>query len=160
MKYYVQVPLNRDLRFPDSCPFSDKPSPKSTVRLKATSTSLVLPAPHGIHNEYQTTTLPIPASRETALVASVLGAGIWLSLLGGMTLCVLLLNLRENKGTLAAGALLGGPILAAAFRFARYLYLRKVRIKTAWNGFVEVRFDSEDYARAFSDLNRLALDAR
>jgi hypothetical protein len=94
------------------------------------------------------------------MVARVLEASIWFSLLGGMTVCVLLLNLKGSDGTLAVAALLGGPILAALFRFSRFIYLRKVRIRSAWNGFVEVRFLSENYARTFSDLNRLALDAR
>src|SRR5262245_4081809 len=160
MKYYVQVPLDRPIQFPDVCPFTGRPSPKGTVRLKRSSTSRVVLLPDGFHNSYRTTKFRIPASQTTAAGAMVLEALIWLSILAGAGVCVLLMNKDGRTGSLAVAALVVGLLLALGVRFARYLFLRKVTIKNAWEGFVEVRFLSESYARRLCDLNRLALDAR
>jgi hypothetical protein len=161
MKYCVNVPLEKRLQFPNTCPFSGAPSPNSHVRLKRSSTSLVLALPGGFYNSYSTTSLRIPSCRQIAALAVGLEAMIWLSLLGGIAMCVWLLSV-ESTGPRAAAALflIGAPVAAAAFRLARYLVLRKVRLNSTWNGFAEVQFRSEAYAKEFCELNRLPLDAR
>lgn len=159
MKYYVHVPLEKPLTFPDVCPFSETPSPTSTIRLKQTSTSSILPIPGGVLNSYSTTTMRIPASKKIAVLATTLGILIWMSMLGGMGICVWLVTLDDSKFSAPVLFLIGGPIVALGFRILRYFVLRRVRLKNAWNGFAELHFQSESYAKEFSDINRLALIA-
>jgi hypothetical protein len=157
MKCCVNVPLNRELEFPDRCPFSDAPSPKGTVCLKRKSTSLVMPLPGGFQNSYSATSLEIPAQRTVAVMAVGLEMAMWLSMLGGMLIAVLLVNADGPLARFAAFFVLGGLVAAVGCRIARWIVLRRVRIGNAWEGYVEVRFDSESYAKEFSEMNRLAL---
>lgn len=164
MKYSVHVPLGRPLQFPDQCPFSDTPSPNSTVKLIKNSTSLVLPLPGGFNNSYSKTSFCIPASRKIAVLSVVLKLMIWMSILGGVSISCWLVSHHSYRASGALGIapvlfLFGGPVLAIAFRIIRYFVLRRVRIQNAWNGFVEVVFQSENYAREFSERNKLALIA-
>jgi hypothetical protein len=152
MKYCVNVPLERELQFPNRCPFSDKASPTGTVRLKRSSTSIVIPLPGGFLNSYSTTALQLPANIAVAALAIVFESMIWLSILGGMALGALLPESRYAVEFIA-----GGLVAALGFRIARWFVLRRVRIAKPWNGFMEVSFASEAYAKEFSELNRLAL---
>ena len=121
---------------------------------------MVLPLPGGLYNSYSTTTLRGPASDKIAKLALGLEIMIWVSLLGGIGICVLLLT--QSPGAhdrIALLSLVASPILALGFRFCRFLVLRPVRIKPAHNGYIEMQFRSEGYARQFSDLNRLQMYA-
>ena len=158
MKYRVQVPLNKPLQFPDRCAFSGVAAPTSRVRLQQASTSSLIPLPGGFLNRYTNTSLPLPASRKVAVLASALGILVWLSLLAGMALCAgFMISGPDQFSARPALFLPAGLMIALGFRVARWWVLRRVRINPAWGGFVEVQFKSEDFARAFADLNRLAL---
>lgn len=157
MKYCVNVPLERELHFPNRCPFSDRPSPSGTVRLKQTSTSRVLPHPGGFWNSYATTALRIPAGRMIAVLALGFQIMMWLSILGGMAIAALLATADNPQTRFAALFVAAGLLAAVGFRVARWILLRRVSIGNAWHGFVKVRFGSESYAREFSELNRLPL---
>ena len=161
MKYTVQVPLGKPLQFPDLCPFTDTASPNSAIRLKRTSTSMVLPLPGAFLNSYTKTTFRFPARKKIVVLSVVLEAMIWLSLLGGIALCVFWLVNVHTSGPDATALLflVGGLLAALGFRVARYWVLRRVRISPAWEGFIEVKFKSESYAKAFAELNRLAISA-
>lgn len=159
MKCSVNVPLDRELEFPNRCPFSDTPSPTGTVRLKRTSSSFVTPMPGGFRNAYTTTLLQFPAQRTIAILAVFCEIMIWLSILTAMLLAVLLVNKDGPDARYASLFVVSGPALALGFRLARWIVLRRVRIGNAWNGFIEVHFDSATYAKEFSELNRLALAA-
>jgi hypothetical protein len=157
MKYCVNVPLERELQFPNRCPFSDKDSPTGTVRLKRSSTSIVIPLPGGFLNSYSTTALRLPADKAVAALAIVFESMIWLSILGGMAVDALLVTTGRSQGRYAGLFTVGGLLAALGFRIARWFVLRRVRIGKPWNGFMEVSFASEAYAKEFSELNRLAL---
>lgn len=158
MSYHVHVPLGKPVAFPNVCPFSEKPSPSSRIRLGHTSTSSVLPLPGGFLNSYSSTTIEIPVSGEIARRAQILQILIWLSILGGMATCVWAISFDHSQlSRYAPVVLVGALIVALAFRILRYFVLRKVLVKGVWNGFVKVRFQSESYAKEFSELNRLAL---
>jgi len=156
MKYSVNVPLEREIQFPNRCPFTDEPSPTGTVRLKRCSTSMVIPHPGGFVNSYSTTSLLLPAGRTTAMLAMSFGIMIWLSILGGMAIAVLMAGGEGNRARFAVLFIAGGLVAAIGFRVARWFVLRGVRIGKAWNGFMEVSFASESYAKEFSELNRLS----
>jgi hypothetical protein len=160
MKYYVNVPMEESLEFPDLCPFSGKPSPSGTVRLKRTSNSFVLPIPGGVRNSYSTTRLRIPADGSIAMLALGLEISMWLCILGGVAFVVFAASQSgpEHMGALCAMPI--GLVLAALCRLARFWVLRKLRINSASDDWVELKFASETYARRFSELNRLAVDAR
>jgi hypothetical protein len=158
MKYSVHVPLAREeIQFPNRCPFSNQASPRWTVRLKRCSTSIVIPLPGGFLNSYSTMSLRVPAGGMTALLAVSFEAMIWLSILGGMAVAGLLTNAGGQGERYAVLFLPGGLVAALGFRVARWFVLRRVRIRKPWNGFMEVRFASESYAREFSELNRLSV---
>jgi len=158
MKYTVHVPLGKPLQFPDLCPFTDTASPDSSIRLKKTSTSMVVPL---IVSSNTTTSICFPAQRKVAVRSMIFGAMIWVSLLGGIGICIAWLSTLKasDSGKVPLLVLAGGVLAAIGFRVARYWVLRPVRIKSAWNEFVEVRFRSERYAKAFAELNRLAISA-
>ncbi len=156
MKYCVNVPLERELVFPNRCPFSDRPSPTGTIRLKRSSTSAVLPIPGGFVNSHSKTTLSMPAERRIVALATALEILMWLSILGGMIVAVLL-SMSETHTRFAALYVPVGLLVALGFRIARWVLLKRVQIGNAWNGFIEVRFGSESYAKEFSELNRLSL---
>jgi len=157
MKYSVNVPVEGEIQFPNRCPFTNEPSPAGTVRLKRSSTSMVIPHPGGFVNKYSTTSLLVPARRMTAMLATGFGLMIWLSILGGMAIAVLLAGGEGNRARFAVLFIAGGLVAAIGFRVARWFVLRRVSIGKAWNGFVEVGFASESYAKEFSELNQLAL---
>jgi len=157
MKYCVNVPVERELQFPNRCPFSDKVSPTGTVRLKRSSTSIVIPLPGGFLNSYSTTALRLPAAKSIAALAIVLEIMIWVSILGGMAVDVLLVTTGGGQSRNAGLFTVGGLLAALVFRIARWFMLRRVRIGNTWNGFIEMSFASEAYAKEFSELNRLAL---
>jgi len=157
MKYCVNVPVERELQFPNRCPFSDKVSPTGTVRLKRSSTSIVIPLPGGFLNSYSTTALRLPADKAVAALAILLEIMIWVSILGGMAVDVLLVTTGRGRGHYAGLFTVGGLLAALVFRIARWFMLRRVRIGNTWNGFIEMSFASEAYAKEFSELNRLAL---
>ena len=157
MKYRVNVPLEREIQFPNRCPFSDQVSPTGTVRLKRSSTSMVIPHPGGFVNSYSTTSLLVPAGRTIAALAVGFEIMIWLSILGGMAMAVLLASGEGNHGRFAVLFIGGGLVAAIGFRVARWFVLRRVSIGKAWNGFMEVSFASESYAKEFSELNMLSL---
>lgn len=161
MKYSVHVPLGKPLQFPNLCPFTDTASPNSIIRLKRTATTMVLPLPGFILSRNTTTSMCFPASRKFALRSLRLQVMIWVSLLGGIGICIAWLSTLKasDSGKVPLLVLAGGVLAAIGFRVARYWVLRPVRIKSAWNEFVEVRFRSERYAKAFAELNRLAISA-
>lgn len=103
--------------------------------------------------------MQIPASGKISVLAKTFEILIWVSMLGGMGLCGWMLTLDDSKVSHSAPVfcIVGGVIGAVGFRFLRYFILRRVRLKNAWNGFVELHFKSELYAREFSEINRLAL---
>src|SRR5262249_15119051 len=142
MKYCVNVPLERELEFPNRCPFSDRPSPSGTVRLKRTSTSTLMPLPGGFRNSYSQTTLRIPAGRMIAALAAGFEIMMWLSILGGMAGVALLAAANGAQGRFAVLLLPAGLVAALGFRVARWIVLRRVRIGNPWNGFIEMRFAS------------------
>lgn len=73
-------------------------------------------------------------------------------------MCVWLINFDNSKSSKYEPiSLIGGLVFAFGFRLLRFFILRKVRLKGVWNGFAEVHFQSEAYARDFSKLNRLAV---
>ena len=84
---------------------------------------------------------------------------IWVSLLGGIGICIAWLSALKasDSGKVPLLVLAGGILAAFGFRVVRYWVLRPVRIKSAWNDFVEVKFRSESYAKAFAELNRLSI---
>lgn len=157
MKYCVNVPVEKELQFPNRCPFSDKDSPTGTVRLKRSSTSLVIPLPGGFWNSYSTTALRLPAAKAVALLAIVFESMIWLSIRGGMAVGALLGTSDGHQSRYAVLFIFGGLLAALVFRIARWFVLRRVRIGNAWNGFIEMSFASEAYAKEFGEINRLAL---
>jgi hypothetical protein len=159
MRCYVHVPLEKPLTFPGVCPFSGTSVPKNKVSLKYTSTSFILPLPGGFYNSYSTTTIQVPASRKTAVLDKSSEILIWISMLGGIGMCAWLVTHDHSKLPNFAPAffLIGGLVGAIVFRVVRYFVLRGVRLKNPWNGFIEMHFRSESYARNFSELNRLAL---
>ena len=157
MKYCVNVPVERELQFPNRCPFSDKDSPTGTVRLKRSSTSMVIPLPGGFWNSYSTTALRLPADKAVAVLAMVFEIMIWVSILGGLAVDFLLVTTGGGHGRYAGLFTVGGLLAALVFRIARWFVLRRVRMGKPWNGFVEMGFASEAYAKEFSEMNRLAM---
>ena len=153
----MNVPVERELQFPDRCPFSDKASPTGTVRLKRTSTSIVIPLPSGFFNSYSTTAMRLPADIAVAALAIIFESMIWVSILGGLAVDWLLVTTGGSQSRHAGLFTVGGLLAALVFRIARWFVLRRVRIGNAWNGFIEVSFASEAYAKEFSEMNRLAL---
>jgi hypothetical protein len=163
MKYYVQVPANLDLFFPRLCPFTGDASAFKVLRLKKVSTGMIVPIPFvGIYQSNTESRLEIPVSAKVARLALVLQIFSWLALLGGIGGTALLLVNKVSwfPSRLQPALLVGGIALACVLSLTRWWILRKVRIVGSWNDFVEVRFHSEEYARQFSDLNRLSCDAR
>jgi hypothetical protein len=160
MKYRVRIPVGEPLIFPRLCPFTGAPSPTGTVRLKQTKNLMILPLPGGIYNRYSVTTLHVPASKKIANLALGLEIMIWVSLLGGILLGgYLLLGLSRPHDEVAFWCLIGGGLLAFAFRVWRFLVVRPVYIKPARDGYTELQFRSEGYAREFAEMNRLDLSA-
>jgi hypothetical protein len=118
---------------------------------------MVIPLPGGFFNSYSTTAMRLPADKAVAALAIVFESMIWLSILGGMAVGGLL-GTADGPQSRYAGLFIPGGLLAAlVFRIARWFVLRRVRIGKPWNGFMEVSFASEAYAKEFSELNRLAL---
>jgi hypothetical protein len=74
-----------------------------------------------------------------------------------MAVDVLLVTTGGGQGRYVGLFTVGGLLAALVFRIARWFVLRRVRIGNAWNGFIEMSFASEAYAKEFSELNRLAL---
>jgi hypothetical protein len=122
---------------------------------------MVLPLPGLILSSNSTTSMRFPARRKVVVLSLVYQAMIWLSLLGGALLCIHWLSAdHPSKMEWVSLLFLAGGVLAAiGFRVARYWVLRRVRICPAWGGFIEVKFKSESYAKAFAELNRLAISA-
>jgi hypothetical protein len=158
MSYQVNLPAGKVIQYPNYCPFSGAPSPNGIVRLKWTSNSKVTPLPGGFHNSYTIAELKVPSKRCTAILASVLGVSVWLSLLGGMAACVVFLQ-SDTMDRYAALAIIAGLALASLCRFLRFWVLRKFRIKGVWGEFLELRISSEPYAKEFAELNRLSIEA-
>ena len=100
--------------------------------------------------------MQVPAAKKVALLAIAFEVLIWLSILGGMAVAVLLASGEGHHSRFAILFIAGGLIAAIGFRVARWFVLRRVRIGNAWNGFIEVSFASESFAREFTELNRLA----
>ncbi len=160
MGYRINVPLERDIQFPDRCPFSDEMSPTGKVQLKRNSTSIVLPLPGGFLNSHSSTALQLPAAKKIATLAVTFQILMWLSILGGMAVPVILMGIDAgDNGRYAILFIAGGLLAALGFRIARWFVLRRVKIGNAWNGFLEMVFASETFAREFSELNRLSLEA-
>lgn len=159
MKYRVEVPSGTRLQFPDLCPFTDTPAPRGVVRLKKTKTQLVPPVPVGIYNRYLVTRMQIPACQKVATKAQWLEVAMWASLLGGIGIGFLMVATNHSQGQqfLPFLALIGGPILALVFRIQRHVLLRRVYIGKTTMEALELRFESEHYARQFSELNGLSL---
>src|SRR5436190_3401379 len=157
MKYCVNVPLERELQFPNRCPFSDQSSPTGTVRLKRSSTSTVIPLPGAFLNKYSTTSLRVPAAKTVALLAAAFEIMIWLSILGGVAVAMLLAGGEGHHSRFAILYIGVGLVAALAFRVARWFVRRRVRVGNAWNGFMVMSFASESYAKEFTELNRLAI---
>jgi len=148
------------LQFPDLCPFTDSPAPRGIVRLKETKTLFVIPLPGAIYNRYRTTQIRIPASQEIAKKALRLEVLIWASLLGGIAIGLLTVLLTEHSPTPQSWPflpLIAGPILALVFRIQRYFLLRRVCIGKTGPEALELCFQSETYAKTFSELNHLPL---
>jgi hypothetical protein len=99
----------------------------------------------------------MPAARKIVTLATGFEIMIWLSILGGMGAAVLLATNDGPGGRYAVLFVAGGLVAALGFRVARWFLLSSVRIGKAWNGFMEVSFASESYAKEFSELNRLSL---
>lgn len=158
MRYRVHVPAELPLKFPDQCPFTGMVSPTGSVRLRAFSTSTVLPIPGGFLNSYSKSTLRLPAARKIALTVLASELMIWISLLGGIALCGWCITYGSDAAQRFAFVFVVGGVLAAlAFRIFRACVLRGVRIKPPWNGFVEILFKSETFAKAFAEQNRLPI---
>jgi len=118
---------------------------------------MVIPLPGAFLNSYSTTHLRVPAARIIAMLAVGFEIMIWLSILGGMAVAVLLASAEGNRSRYAVLFVAGGLIAALGCRVARWIVLRRVRIGKAWNGFMEMSFASESYAKEFSELDRLSL---
>jgi hypothetical protein len=159
MKYSVSVPLDEPLAFPDLCPFTGTPSPNGTVKLERTRTLLFIPLLVAYYQKYQKTTLRIPASAKIARAAMSMSIMVWASLVGGIGICFLLLTSHSNmhNDRIALLCLAGSPLVALGFKIARAVTLRAVNLKSAEDGFVELQFKSETYAREFSRLTRAPL---
>jgi hypothetical protein len=69
----------------------------------------------------------------------------------------LLVTTGGSQGRYAGPFTVGGLLAALAFRITRWFVLGRVRIGKPWNGFLEMGFASEAYAKEFSEMNRLAL---
>lgn len=158
MTYHVNLPAGKVIQYPNSCPFSGAPSPDGIVRLKWTSNSKVIPLSGGFHNSYAIAELKVPSKRSTAVLASILGASVWLSLLGGMAAGVAFLQ-SDAMDRYAVLAIIAGLALASLCRFLRFWVLRRFRIKGVWGEFLELRISSEHYAKEFAELNRLSIEA-
>jgi hypothetical protein len=160
MNYRVHIPLHVRVMFPNLCPFTDVPSPSSKIKLKMTSTSTVLPIPGGVLNSYSQTALTFPAAKKTARLALGFELMIWISILAGIALCAWAAERDSDRLERMAFLFVpGGLIAALAFRILRSFLLRRVRIKKPWNGFVEIIFKSERYAREFAEQNRLTVSS-
>jgi len=160
MNYRIHVPEGTPLIFPNRCPFTGAPAPTGSVRLQVFSTSSVLPLPGGFLNRYSKTGLRVPAARKISLLALGSELMIWISLLGGMALSVWFMDRgTEREQSVCFLFIVGGIVAALAFRIFRACLLWGVRIKNPWNGFVDVLFKSEAFAKEFAEQNRLAIDA-
>jgi hypothetical protein len=158
MIYCVNVPLEQEIQFPNRCPFSDQLSPSATVQLKRTSTSMLVPFPGGSLNSYSKTAFRMPAAKKVAALAISIQIMMWLSILGSMAAPVLVMALGDGRHERYAALFIPiGLIGALGFRIARWFVLRRVGIAKPWNGFMELRFASEAFAKEFSTLNGLAL---
>jgi hypothetical protein len=118
---------------------------------------MVIPLPGGFLNSYSTTALRMPAAKAVAVLAIVFESMIWLSILGGVAAAALLATADGRQSRFAVLFIAGGLVAALVSRIARWFVLRRVRIGNAWNGFIEMSFASEAYAKEFSELNSLAL---
>jgi hypothetical protein len=99
----------------------------------------------------------MPAAKAVAVFAIVFEIMIWLSILGGMAVAALLATADGRQSSDGVLFIAGGLVAALVSRVARWFVLRRVRIGNAWNGFIEMNFASQAYAKEFSELNRLAV---
>jgi hypothetical protein len=99
----------------------------------------------------------LPADKAVAALAIFFESMIWLSILGGLAVDFLLVTTGGSQSRHAGLFTVGGLLAALGFRIARWFVLRRVRIGKPWNGFIEMSFASEAYAREFSEMNNFAL---
>lgn len=156
MKHCVKIPVGKSLQFPDLCPFTETSTPRGVVRLKKSKTLFVIPLPGGIFNRYKNARIQIPACQQVATKAVKLEILMWASLLGGIVFGFLMVKATGHSPTPQFSPLLPlivGPILALVFRILRHIVLRKVTIGRSNAEVLELNFQSETYARKFSELN-------
>jgi hypothetical protein len=156
--------------FPNTCPFTGKPSPEGSIKLhRTTDRATLIPllglSMNFISHTFRRSQIEVPADRGLChcirlldvifAIAVVLGpcvAAIWI---------MLEMMRMENRPLTAPVALfIGATTLAAVSLLYRAWLLRNVRLVGHAERRITLRFHSEDYAREFASMNRCSLEAR
>ena len=165
-KYYVLIKGNKPLVFPPVCPFTGKPMPSAWVTLKHIGNvrySLMWLLLGHLKNTYNKASVKVRASERFAKLYRTVRAMVWISLLGGIGVTVILIEMNDkspNPSAIPFLGILGALVGSAAFKSYGHFLIKKCHISNISGEQIEVCFASKDYARSFCELNQLEYEAR
>jgi len=165
-KYYVLVQWNKPLTFPPLCPFTGESMPSAWVTLKQIGNvrySFAGMLLGYVGNTYKSVRLKVKASEDFAKLYRTVRAMIWISLLAGIGVTVILVELNDkspNPSAIPFLGILGALVGAAAFKVYGSFLIKKCYIAKITDEHIEICFASEDYARSLCELNQLEFEAR
>jgi len=165
-KYYVLVKVSKPLAFPPICPFTGESMPSAWVTLKHIGNvrySLIWLLLGHVKNTYNKASLKVKASERFAKLYRKVQAMKWISLLGGIGVTVLFVELNSkspNPSNLPFLGVLGALVGSATFKAYGFILIKKCHISNISSEHIEVCFGSEDYASSFCKLNGLEYEAR
>ena len=116
-----------------------------------------------LKNTYNKASLKVKASERFAKLYRTVQAMKWISLLGGIGVTVILVELNSkspNPSAIPFLGIVGALVGSAAFKAYGFILIKKCHISNISNDHIEVCFASEDYASSFCKLNGLEYEAR
>jgi hypothetical protein len=161
MSCFVKIPYGMRLEFPNRCPFGGALNPRAKVKLSKSRFEWLLPIPLlGWFSGYRLAHVNLPATkaREFADVSlRVIRRTLPLvGIVGGLVYVRFTDNQSFNSKT-CAGILFGGVVIGWFATFVRAMILCRARLVAFGRSSCEMRFEDEDYARTFAELNGLPL---
>lgn len=164
--YYVLIKGRKTLTFPPICPFTGEPMPSAWVTLKQIGNVRYSPLwllLGLLKNNYNKASLKVKASQGFANLYRKVQAMKWISLLGGIGVTVIFLELNSkspNPSMIPFLVIFVAVLGSAAFKTYGYILIKNCHISSVTNEHIEVCFASEDYASSFCKLNGLEYEAR
>jgi len=162
--------LNDYVSFPNTCPFTGRPSPEGSIKLHRTSDrSTMIPLPglsmFFISSSFTRSQIEVPADkglcRWIRFLDVVFAVTVILGPCVAATWIMLEMSRVESRPLTAPVALfIGATTIAAACLLYRAWLLRNVRLVGHGEGRITLRFRSEDYAQEFASMNRCSLAAK